>query len=74
MPRDATTFEDILQLAQRKNLRLIGFCGVAAGAGATTCAMQAAATAAMAGFRTLCIDGSNGADGSGVSFGENGCL
>ncbi len=35
-----------------------------AGPGTTTCTVQAAATAARAGFRTLCIDGSRGAQGS----------
>ncbi len=73
MPRDATTFEDILQLAQRKNLRLIGFAAAAAGAGTTTCTVQAAATAAMAGFRTLCIDGSRGAETSGENGWYPGC-
>ncbi len=72
MSRDATTFEDILQLAQRKNLRLLGFCAAAPGAGTTTCTVQAAATAARAGFRTLCIDGSRGAQGSGEAGAENG--
>ncbi len=60
MQLPAPPFEDILQTAQRKNLRLIGFCASMPRMGVSTCVAHSAKAAVRAGFKTMFIDASKG--------------
>jgi cellulose biosynthesis protein BcsQ len=62
MSRTLIAFEQVVQIAQRKCAKLVGFCGATRDAGATTCAALAAATAARSGFKVLLMDFSRGSE------------